>query len=147
MHVGGGDVDDPPAGGDEAVESLPVPPELAGLGVPAAVVLDRQLVRGIGQVDPREETSRVTHLAWWPARTSGAPVLSGALAWFECQVDDVLESTEQTVALARVQELGHVDGDPLLQVDGGLRGVDDTLRPPLLADTRAHALLPLPRGR
>ena len=42
------------------------------------------------------------------------PVLSGALAWFECEVDSVLQVHDHTLFVARVVDCGHADGSPLM---------------------------------
>ncbi len=84
--------------------------------------------------DDRRRLSSATAfdgVAWWPASVSGAPVLSGALAWFDCVVHDLMPAGQQTVVVGRVHDLGHVDGEPLLAVDGGYRGLDHPAPPPL----------------
>lgn len=84
-------------------------------------------------------------VAWWPARVSRAPVLSGALAWFDCIVHDLMETAEQTVIIGQVHDLGHVDGEPLLSVDGGYRGLDHPAPPPLFPNAGHNTLLSVVR--
>ncbi|MBA2552788.1 MAG: flavin reductase [Geodermatophilaceae bacterium] len=77
----------------------------------------------------------------WPARVTGAPVLSGAIAWFDCAVLTVLDTAGQSMVVGRVHDLGHVDGEPLLQVDGGYRGLDHPVPPPLHPNATGNTLL------
>lgn len=93
----------------------------------------------------RRSVEAFDRVPWWPARASGAPVLSGAVAWFDCSVHDVMATVEHTVILGRVHDLGHVDDQPLLQVDGGYRGLDHALPPPLLPDAGPATLLSVVR--
>ncbi|MBA2389516.1 MAG: flavin reductase family protein [Geodermatophilaceae bacterium] len=72
------------------------------------------------------------HVAWWTARVSGAPVLSGTVAWFDCAVHDVLSAGERTVVIGRVLDLGHIGAEPLVRLNGVHRGLDHPTSPPLL---------------
>lgn len=45
---------------------------------------------------------------------SRMPVLRGALAWFECEVDSVLQVHDHTLFVARVVDCDHAAGDPLM---------------------------------
>lgn len=49
----------------------------------------------------------------WELR-GGVPVLRGALAWFACEVDSVLQVHDHTLFVARVLDCGHVGGEPLM---------------------------------
>jgi styrene monooxygenase reductase component len=42
------------------------------------------------------------------------PVLRGALAWFACEVDSVLQVHDHTLFVARVIDCDHVGGEPLM---------------------------------
>ena len=50
--------------------------------------------------------------AW--ANKSHVPVLRDALAWFECEVDSVLQVHDHTLFVARVVDCDHVSGKPLM---------------------------------
>ena len=64
---------------------------------------------------------------WWPAPTSGSPLITGALAWFDCVVDRSLRTGDHTVFLGRVTEFDYIaDGTPLVFFDGAYRGIDFT---------------------
>ena len=49
----------------------------------------------------------------WSMR-SHVPVLRDALAWFECEVDSVLQVHDHTLFVARVIDCDHADGSPLM---------------------------------
>lgn len=51
-------------------------------------------------------------VAW--ERRAGVPVLAGALAWFACEVDSLLQVHDHTLFVARVVDCGHVGGEPLM---------------------------------
>lgn len=50
--------------------------------------------------------------AW--AMKAQVPVLRDALAWFECEVDSVLQVHDHTLFVARVVDCDHVSGQPLM---------------------------------
>lgn len=51
----------------------------------------------------------------WSAATSGAPLLSGALTWVDCELEAVHPAGDHFVVIGRVTELGEVSGTrPLL---------------------------------
>jgi flavin reductase (DIM6/NTAB) family NADH-FMN oxidoreductase RutF len=58
-------------------------------------------------------------LDWRPGPVTGAPLLDGALAWLECDVEAAYGGGDHTVFLGRVLgvELGEAGG-PLLYLDG-----------------------------
>ena len=49
----------------------------------------------------------------WTLR-GAVPVLGGALAWFACEVDSVLQVHDHTLFVARVIDCDHAGGEPLL---------------------------------
>ncbi len=56
---------------------------------------------------------------WRPA-DSGAPILSGVLAWIDCDVDTEHEAGDHTIVVGRVRDLEVVkEGRPLLFFRGG----------------------------
>ncbi|WP_439519821.1 styrene monooxygenase NADH-dependent flavin reductase subunit StyB [Hydrogenophaga sp.] len=57
---------------------------------------------------PQTETAP----AWETA--ARVPVLRDALAWFECQVDELLQVHDHTLFVARVTACGHASGAPLM---------------------------------
>jgi len=51
-------------------------------------------------------------VAW--SMKSSVPVLRDALAWFECEVDSVLQVHDHTLFVARVVDCDHAAGSPLM---------------------------------
>lgn len=58
-------------------------------------------------------------VSWSPGPATGCPVLSGALAWVECRIEDVHEAGDHWIATCNVLELGVGQGRPLLFYRGG----------------------------
>jgi 3-hydroxy-9,10-secoandrosta-1,3,5(10)-triene-9,17-dione monooxygenase reductase component len=55
----------------------------------------------------------------WTCAPSGAPVLTGALTWIDCELEDVHEAGDHYVVVGRVTTLGEPsDGRPLLFYQG-----------------------------
>jgi flavin reductase (DIM6/NTAB) family NADH-FMN oxidoreductase RutF len=77
---------------------------------------DRNRPRGFGEFDPIDHA---------PGPHTGAPLLSGALAWVECALSAVYEGGDHSIFLGSVLEA--VRGTPrgaLLFVDGGFHRFD-----------------------
>ncbi|MFD9129692.1 flavin reductase family protein [Kitasatospora sp. NPDC059571] len=72
-----------------------------------------------------------------PMRTeaTGAPVLEGALAWFDCRLHTVLPAGDHALLVGRVAAAATAPGRPLLYQDGGYR----TLAPTPLTSTGVGA--------
>ncbi|GAP36025.1 NADH-FMN oxidoreductase [Piscinibacter sakaiensis] len=51
-------------------------------------------------------------VAW--ERRGGVPVLRGALAWFACELDQVLPVHDHALFVGRVLDCGHAGGEPLM---------------------------------
>ncbi len=45
---------------------------------------------------------------------TGAPLLTGALAWFDCEVESISEHGDHAIIVGRVVAAGSSDGEPLL---------------------------------
>ena len=45
---------------------------------------------------------------------TGAPILVGALAWFDCEVESISEHGDHAIIVGRVVAAGNSDGSPLL---------------------------------
>jgi len=62
-------------------------------------------------------------VAWHPGPVTGAPLLEGALAYLECDVEAAHHGGDHTVFLGRVRwvERAKPDGDPLLYFGGRYR--------------------------
>ncbi|MQB00750.1 MAG: flavin reductase [Actinobacteria bacterium] len=55
----------------------------------------------------------------------GAPVIDGAIAWFECRVTDVVDGGDHDVFLGNVIDCGAHPGEPLLYYDRKYRSLHD----------------------
>lgn len=56
----------------------------------------------------------------WETAITGAPVISGCLAWIDCEIEAVYEGGDHWIVLGRVVELEAApDGAPLLFFKGG----------------------------
>jgi 3-hydroxy-9,10-secoandrosta-1,3,5(10)-triene-9,17-dione monooxygenase reductase component len=60
-------------------------------------------------------------VGWEPA-VNGAPRLHGALAWIDCDIEDVHEAGDHWLVTARVLELDSGPGQPLVFYRGGFGG-------------------------
>ncbi len=61
------------------------------------------------------------HNTAWHAGKSGAPLLDGALATFECEVERIVEAGDHAIFIANVRAIEAEDGRPLLYFGGGYR--------------------------
>ena len=66
-------------------------------------------------------------LTWRPGPVTGAPLLEGALAYLECDVEAAYPGGDHSVFLGRVRwvERANPDGDPLLYFGGGYRRLEN----------------------
>jgi flavin reductase len=65
--------------------------------------------RGIAQFDDIE---------WFPARRSGAPLLTGSLAWLECELAEVYHGGDHSIFLGTVLDAARRSGEALLFFGG-----------------------------
>lgn len=61
---------------------------------------------------------------WLPSPATGSPILSGAIAWIDCSIEDVVVAGDHHFVTGRVLELEHVEPEeepnPLLFFRGKL---------------------------
>jgi 3-hydroxy-9,10-secoandrosta-1,3,5(10)-triene-9,17-dione monooxygenase reductase component len=57
-------------------------------------------------------------IGWSPA-TTGSPRLHGALAWIDCDLEQVVEGGDHRLVVGRVRDLDSGSGEPLLFYRGG----------------------------
>lgn len=60
----------------------------------------------------------------WHAERTGAPVIDGAVAWFDCNVERHIAAGDHVILLGRVEAFGHVQGAPLAYCRGGYVRLD-----------------------
>jgi 3-hydroxy-9,10-secoandrosta-1,3,5(10)-triene-9,17-dione monooxygenase reductase component len=58
-------------------------------------------------------------IGWKPGTVTGAPVLEGAIAWAECELEQIHDSGDHEIVTGRVVALGVGSGLPLLFYRGG----------------------------
>jgi flavin reductase (DIM6/NTAB) family NADH-FMN oxidoreductase RutF len=58
----------------------------------------------------------------WTAAATGSPVLDGALAWIDCELEQVFDAGDHELVTGRVLDLGTSPGAPLLFYRGGFGG-------------------------
>ena len=56
---------------------------------------------------------------------TGAPILDGCLAFFDCTLANTFDSGDHTIVIGSVQAVGAVDGWPLTYFDGAYRRITD----------------------
>lgn len=70
----------------------------------------RDRPRGIAQFDDVE---------WFPGRRSGVPLLTGSLAWLECELAEVYHGGDHSIFLGTVLDAARRSGEALLFFGGG----------------------------
>ncbi|WP_338889117.1 flavin reductase [Rhodococcus sovatensis] len=61
----------------------------------------------------------------WSPAPSGSPILAGAVAWIDCEVDDVVSAGDHDIVIGRVGALGAgAEATPMLFLRGGYGGFD-----------------------
>jgi flavin reductase len=65
-------------------------------------------------------------VAWHPGPVTGAPLLDGALAYLECDVEAAYDGGDHTIFVGRARrvERARADGDPLLHFGGRYRRME-----------------------
>ena len=58
-------------------------------------------------------------IEWFPGRRSGAPLISGSLAWLECELAEVYHGGDHSIFLGTVLEAFQRPGEALLFFGGG----------------------------
>ncbi|MDO8145914.1 MULTISPECIES: flavin reductase family protein [unclassified Isoptericola] len=60
-------------------------------------------------------------LSWWCGQSTGVPLIAGAAAWLECEVEDVHPGGDHGIVVARVLGCGEGAPEVLTFFDGGFR--------------------------
>lgn len=58
-------------------------------------------------------------IGWTPGPLTGSPVITGALAWIECRIQEIHDAGDHVIVVGRVLDLAAGDGRPLLFYRGG----------------------------
>lgn len=66
-------------------------------------------------------TDKFAGVAWSPSEVTGSPILEGALAWIDCQIEEIRGGGDHFVVLYRILALGaHTDARPPIFFRAGL---------------------------
>lgn len=71
--------------------------------------------------DAGDDSDSRFHAGAWRAGKTGAPILDGALASFECEVERTVDYGASAIVLGRVLSIGLGETHPLLHCDGFFR--------------------------
>jgi flavin reductase (DIM6/NTAB) family NADH-FMN oxidoreductase RutF len=63
-------------------------------------------------------------IGWFPGQHTGVPLLTGSLAWLECDLQDVYEGGDHSIFLGLVRSATRGTGRALLFVGGGMHRYD-----------------------
>ena len=63
--------------------------------------------------------------------STGAPIIRGCLAYFDCTVTTAIDSGDHTLFVGQVDAVSASEGQPLLYFDGAYSGIAPSLREPL----------------
>jgi len=94
--------------------------DVGGFGVSVLAAGQEDLARYFSDPGRPMGMAQFVPLDWRPGPVSGTPLLDGALAWLECDVEATYAGGDHTVFLGRVRwvQLGEAGG-PLLYFAGG----------------------------
>jgi flavin reductase (DIM6/NTAB) family NADH-FMN oxidoreductase RutF len=100
------------------VNVLPV--EAKGLAANFAQPRDASKIKGRDEFAAAKTYDKLAGIAYSRGERTDCPVLDDALAWLECEVDQLFPAGDHTLVVGRVLEGAVVrDGDPLTQKDLG----------------------------
>lgn len=68
--------------------------------------------------------SQFDRVDWFPGRHTGVPLLTGSLAWLECDLAEVYEGGDHSIFLGLVRHASRGGGQALLFLDGGFHQYD-----------------------
>lgn len=86
-----------------------------------SVLADGQ--RALSRLFATRGVDKFASVAWRP-RVTGAPVLDGAAAWFDCRAEAVLPGGDHDILLGRIVDFGRADVPPLGYWQGDYFTVD-----------------------
>jgi len=99
-------------------------PRIAAAGAFCINVLtarQEELYRAFAAAAPGQDTGRFAGVGWRSAR-SGAPILSGTLAWIDCDLERMVPAGDHVIVLGRVRALDVEEdeaAEPLVLFQGG----------------------------
>ena len=63
------------------------------------------------------ETDRFKNISW-KSKTTGSPIISDSVAWFDCDTDNIIEGGDHLILIGKVREFGYNPQTPLVYLRG-----------------------------
>jgi flavin reductase (DIM6/NTAB) family NADH-FMN oxidoreductase RutF len=101
----------------EDARTLPIVRDARRFGV-NVLGAEQQHLAGVfaSKVPEQEKLESVEH-----ALVEGVPIIAGALAWAVCDLRDLVDGGDHTIAIGGVIAMGQGEGEPLIWYRGGYR--------------------------
>lgn len=94
--------------------------QAGGFAVTVLAEQQERLARWFATASRPPGDAQFDGVAWRPAPWSGAPILTGALAFLDCRVTDVHPGGDHDIVVGAVVDMGELEGTtPLLWYRGG----------------------------
>jgi flavin reductase (DIM6/NTAB) family NADH-FMN oxidoreductase RutF len=101
----------------EDARTLPIVRDARRFGV-NILAAEQEHLAGVfaSKVPEEEKLASVGHTF-----VDGVPVIDGALAWAVCDLRDLIDGGDHTIAIGQVIAMGYGEGEPLIWYRGGYR--------------------------
>lgn len=87
-------------------------------GVSVLAAEQESLARYFTNKSRPEGMAQFDRVDWFPGRHTGVPLLTGSLAWVECELAEVYEGGDHSIFLGTVLSAGGEAGEPLVFAGG-----------------------------
>lgn len=74
-----------------------------------------------------EGMAQFDRVDWFPGRHTGVPLLSGSIAWVECELTEVYDGGDHAIFLGTVLSAGSGAGEPLVFAGGSFHHLDQAV--------------------
>ncbi|AWI55593.1 flavin reductase (plasmid) [Aquabacterium olei] len=103
--------------------------------------------RDISGLFASKSPDKFSQAAWHPG-TTGAPLIAGAVAWFDCTVHQRVDAGDHTILIGQVQDMGQRTARPLGYCQGAYVGfqLQQAAQEALARQARTTALIETPDG-
>jgi len=103
----------------EDARTLPIVRDARRFGV-NVLAAEQEHLAGVfaSKVPEQEKLASVGHTF-----VEGVPVIDGVLAWAVCDLRDLIDGGDHTIAIGQVIAMGYGDGEPLVWYRGGYRSL------------------------
>jgi flavin reductase len=96
-----------------------------GFGVSILAAEQEGLARYFTDKSRPEGMAQFDRVQWFPGHRTGVPLLTGSLAWIECELAEVYQGGDHSIFLGGVVSASRGAGQPLLFVGGSFYPVDE----------------------